>query len=303
MRNSHATYKIRQVIDLTGASEFLLRVWENRYSAFTPARTKTGRRLYSEDDVLRARALLALTRQGLRVSDIAKLSLTELNNLLIQGAVEKIAIEVDPSVKKIMTKANQFSWHEVRTLIIQEKKNRKPLNWVHNLIVPLLLEISRQVDAGHLSIAQEHILSAIIKESLAINTHRQPPTKSRLRIVLAAPEGDYHDIGLLIASQIANELRANTLFLGPHMPKSELASVCVRYNATHLLLSSTADKESGTKDDYLKYIHFLDRNINSKITLWLAGRNAQKHSASLARPYKIIDSFYSFEEEVKKCLK
>ena len=303
MENKTTTYKIRQVIELTGVSEFLLRVWEDRYKAFAPPRTKTGRRLYSENDILKARALLALTQKGVRIGDIAQLSLGKLNRMLENGAVAEVKKETDPRVVAIINHANQFAWHEVGALILKEKENSAPLEWLHNLIVPLLIEMGRQVDAGHFSIAQEHILSAIIKENVSYQVDRKPPHKNGPRIVFAAPEGDYHDLGLLVAASIAKALRVNTLFLGSHAPKRELAAVCLRYEATHLMLSSTAGKEDGAKDDYLHYLNFLDRNLSSKVTVWMAGRNSQKYLTTLQRPFKSIDSFESFEAEVRKCLK
>jgi DNA-binding transcriptional MerR regulator len=309
MGNDGETYKIRQVIDLTGVSEFLLRAWEDRYSAIKPARSKTGRRLYSQNDVLKVRALFSLTQLGHRVGDIAQLSLNELNQMLNQNLGDKNPEipTLSPVVDEIMTQAKKFAWQDVRKLILgnhkietQKKEKVKPLNWIHNLIAPLLSEIGRQADAGKLSIAEEHILSAIIKESLSFQSDKRPPNKKGPRIVFAAPEGDYHDIGIAIGAYVANSLGANSLFLGAHMPKAELAAVCVRYNTTHLVLSSTSEKKDGAKDQYLTYINFLDRNLNAKITLWLAGKNSQKYKASLRRPFRIIESFDVFETEVRK---
>lgn len=301
--HNRTTYKIRQVIDLTGVSEFLLRIWEHRYAALDPVRTKSGRRLYTESDILKARALLTLTQQGYRVGDIAQKSLAELNQMLLKSAIAPEESGAGPVVKEIMKNVSAFQWQEARALIIKDIKKGKSLNWIHNVIVPLLAEMGRQVDKGDISIAQEHILSAIIKESLAFRFKKKSLAENRPRIVFAAPEGDFHDIGIMIASHIASELKANTLFLGPHMPKNELAAVCVRYKATHLLLSSTTGQQDGAKDSYLNYLNFLDRNLNPKTTIWLAGRNAHEYSISLNRPFKIIDSFVDFESEVRKCLK
>ncbi len=303
MESKLTSYKIRQVVELTGVSEFLLRAWEERYSAFAPLRTKTGRRLYSEKDILKARSLLALTQKGIRVGDIAHLHLPALSKLLEQDVVAEGKSEAAPGVKKIIDHANGFNWQEVRNLIMKERESRKPIEWVLNLIVPLLIEMGRQVDSGHFTIAQEHILSAIIKEYLAFHNKRRAPLENGPRIVFATPEGDYHDLGLLIAAHIATELRANTLFLGSHMPKNELAAVCVRFQATHLLLSSTTNKKDGAKDDYLSYLNFLDRNLNSKLTIWLAGRNSQNYEVSLGRAFKIFHSFEAFETEIRKCLR
>ncbi|KHD87852.1 MAG: hypothetical protein OM95_12690 [Bdellovibrio sp. ArHS] len=279
------------------------RVWEHRYAALKPLRTESGRRLYTENDVLKVRALLALTQQGYRVGDIAHKNLAELNRMQLQKTTGKMREDLNPVIKTILTKANAFAWNDVRTLVLQEKENTKPLNWVHSLVIPLLGEIGRQVDSGSFSIAQEHILSAIIKESLAYRFKKKTPSLKNPRLVFAAPEGDFHDIGLLIASHIAAELKANTLFLGPHMPKDELTAVCVRYKPTHLLLTSTTTQQDGAKDDFLSYVNFLDRNLDPKITFWLAGKNTQKYSLELSRPFKFMDSFETYQHDLKKCLK
>lgn len=302
MSTNRTTYKIRQVVELTGASEFLLRVWENRYSAFNPIRTKTGRRLYSDNDVLKARALVRLTEQGSRIGDIAKMSLTELTQLMNQNS--ELSNQSDTFAKSLLTKANQYQWQEIRELLQKRKQKNKPLDWIQNVIVPLLIEMSHQADAGLFSIAQEHILSAIIKEQLTFHDKKKiKKQKNGPRMVIAAPEGDFHDIGLLIANRIAAELNIETLYLGSHMPKDELAAVCVRYKATHLLISSTSEKSDGAKDDYLNFLNFLDRNIDQKVHFWLAGRNSIKYPVQLSRSNLILKDFKQFESELKKYTK
>jgi MerR family transcriptional regulator, light-induced transcriptional regulator len=307
MEKMSSTYKIRQVIELTGVSEFLLRVWEDRYLAFAPLRSETGRRLYSETDILKARALHTLTQKGNRIGDIAQLSLPQLNRLLDQGA-EKSLIKVGDEIKKIIQLAHQFAWEEVRTRLSKKKKQLKPLEWIHQWIVPLLAELGRQVESGDFTIAEEHILSALLKEHLVSHYRRKSPHKKTPRIVFATPEGDYHDLGILVAAFMAQEMGANTLFLGPHVPKRELVPVCLRYHATHLLLTSTTIQEAdpkkvGTKEDYFSYLNFLDRNLNPKTTIWLAGRNSIKYAAQLNRPFRLFQSFKSYEEELLSCFK
>lgn len=146
MGNGVETYKIRQVVDLTGVSEFLLRAWEDRYSAIKPARSQTGRCLYTQNDVLKVRALFSLTQMGHRVGDIAELSLNELNQMLNQNLGERSSdnTKLSPFVKEIVTKAKQFAWQDVRNLILgkhkietQQSERSKPLSWMAIVLLPL----------------------------------------------------------------------------------------------------------------------------------------------------------------------
>ncbi|MBY0470905.1 MerR family transcriptional regulator [bacterium] len=306
MRNSSENgYSIRQVIELTGASEFLLRSWENRYSAFHPRRTKTGRRRYLEVDVLRARALVLLTSRGARVGQVATLSLAQLQALIERQEVREPGTSDPPLVQEIVSAASQYKWHEARSAILREKDRLQPIQWIHRLLTPLVTEMARQADSGRLSIAQERILSATIKESLFTGSAGKVvrlPRFKKPRIVFGTPEGDHHDLGLTIGAFIAREMGAETLFLGSHIPKRELSEVSLRFHATHLVLTSTASKKMGAREDYLQYLHFLDHHLDPKITLWLGGRNAVKDPVHLKRSFQIFDSFQDFEEEVRKCL-
>lgn len=82
MSKATDSYTIRQVVDLTGLSEFTLRGWENRYEAFRPNRTATGRRMYSQSDLQKAILLRELLLRDHRIGEIADLSVAALQDLL-----------------------------------------------------------------------------------------------------------------------------------------------------------------------------------------------------------------------------
>ena len=85
-----AGYRIGAVAALSAVPAPTLRVWEARYTAFSPIKTEGGHRLYSESDVLRATLLRRLTEQGHAISGIAKLETPALNGLLQQQAASQI---------------------------------------------------------------------------------------------------------------------------------------------------------------------------------------------------------------------
>ncbi len=77
-------HKIGAVSTLSGVPTPTLRIWEARYQSFTPLKTASRHRLYSDDDVLKATLMKRLTDQGHSVGQIAQCSLQELNQLLQQ---------------------------------------------------------------------------------------------------------------------------------------------------------------------------------------------------------------------------
>jgi len=74
-------YPIRYVSQRTGLTPHVIRAWEKRYQAVVPHRSSKNRRLYSEDDVQRLQLLKKITDTGNSISQVAKLSSTELLEL------------------------------------------------------------------------------------------------------------------------------------------------------------------------------------------------------------------------------
>jgi methylmalonyl-CoA mutase cobalamin-binding subunit/DNA-binding transcriptional MerR regulator len=60
----------------------VIRVWEKRYGAVTPARTDTNRRLYSDAEIERLRLLARATEVGHKIGIIAKLEMEDLRRLV-----------------------------------------------------------------------------------------------------------------------------------------------------------------------------------------------------------------------------
>ena len=68
-------HNIKYVSRITGLSPHTIRAWERRYTALSPDRTDTNRRLYSEEDVEKLLLLARGIQHGHSIGRIANLSL------------------------------------------------------------------------------------------------------------------------------------------------------------------------------------------------------------------------------------
>jgi DNA-binding transcriptional MerR regulator len=291
-------YSLRQVVELTGISEFTLRGWESRHQAFEPRRTPTGRRRYSSEDILRAKALFDLTERGYRIGAIADLPTQKLHGHLEVREAEH-ASATNPEIAEILKLAMRFDWDSVEAKIKQKVNALSARSFIHDFVLPLLAAVGVEAGAGRFSVAQEHIISAFLKEKLFALKAKTARKKSKVRLVLATPEGDFHELGILIAAVLASLAGAAVLYLGPSMPAKDLCDTCLRFNATHLLLSATVSKQEGAKSDLLQIVSFLDRQLAFKTTLWLAGRASTDLTIELERPFSVLNSFRALEAELK----
>lgn len=78
---SSPLYRIGAVSKTTGIPVSTLRIWETRYSAFSPLKTEGKQRLYEERDVSKAILLKQLTSEGHAIGSIAGLDLDPLRRM------------------------------------------------------------------------------------------------------------------------------------------------------------------------------------------------------------------------------
>lgn len=285
------------MIDMTGLTEFTLRGWELRYGAFEPTRTETARRQYSSHDLQKAILLRELLRRDRKIGEIAGLSVRNLNKL--------IAREIDSQPVKVSRFKNQIEtimshlalqkWDKLEDSFYSTLKRLQPLTAINDFIVPIAHEMGRKTSLGHLSISQEHILSALLKQSLHSLTQSQP-NHSGPKIVIASPEGDYHELGILIAHAMASQLKVRSLYVGPNTPKKDLCETGTRFEATHILLSATVTRAEGAKDDFYSFVHFLDQNMPKQTTFWFGGRSCE--TINLKRKTVVFNSLTDLQQEL-----
>jgi DNA-binding transcriptional MerR regulator len=73
MQANEALYPIREVSNLTGVNAITLRAWERRYGLIEPVRTDGGHRLYTQGNIEQIKAAVALTEQGVAISQVKAL--------------------------------------------------------------------------------------------------------------------------------------------------------------------------------------------------------------------------------------
>lgn len=301
-------FSIRQMVELTGLSEFTIRGWENRYSAFTPKRSETGRREYSKSDIERALLLRELLKRGHKIGAVAKLNNQKLGALFERFQESAQAPGTDPrlsAISEVLELMALQKWTELEARI-RSIRSKSVADMVHKFFLPVLQAVSANIDAGLVSVSQEHIFSSILKEKIysALGEHNKKSrfTGKTARFVLASPEGDYHETGLLLAHLLIRSHGWTSLYLGPHTPAQDLSETALRFDASHLLIVSTVSKKGGAKQELLSYISEVQRKVGLNLRVLVAGRQAplaqSTHSPiSILADFHTLDSFLRDLEE------
>lgn len=301
------TFTIRQMIELTGLSEFTIRGWENRYKAFSPQRSDTGRREYDKKDIERALLIRELLKRGHKISKIASLSDLKLKSLFEQfeeiHQVFQNEIQ-NKSVAEALELMALQKWSDLSSLF-KNIKYKEASAMVHRFFLPLLKELAVEIRAGLVSVAQEHILSSLLKEKIySVLSDLESKKKfthsgRKYRFVLATPEGDYHEIGLLLAHLLIRSSGFTSLYLGPNTPARDLAETALRFEATHLLVVSTVSKKNGARQELLSFVSDLQNKIGSQTQIMLAGSQVPHMSREENTNLVNIENFDELESHLQ----
>ena len=110
------------------------------------------------------------------------------------------------------------------------------------VIAPAMRSIGEGWQRGELSVADEHLATAITHNVLAFLFPRLLATtgrRTRERVMLAAARGEHHVLGLLMVADILEGAGFDVFYLGPDLPVDSLLAACERHRPAVLGLSAT----------------------------------------------------------------
>lgn len=238
-------HSIAVVSKRTGVSQLLLRAWERRYDAVVPARTATGRRLYSDRDLEKLTILGLLTGAGHRIGDIASLPMHELRKLADENSAAPA-----PPVRPVgdAVPAGHFLEDALKAIAALDSRGlENVLNQAllhlskpilrRDFLAPLLEEVGVRWCDGRLRIAHEHMATAVIVSFLSGVNARYQVNPGAPLVVVATPGGTHHEMGALLAASHAFEAGWEVLYLGPNLPAEDLAATSATRKVRAILLS------------------------------------------------------------------
>ena len=229
-------YPVRLVSLRTGLSPHVLRAWERRYGVVTPTRSEGGQRLYSELDIQRLSRLRRLSGRGHAISRIASLSLEQLTRLDDETAAElppvpaplpeEPSTEADQSVREVTLAAlravREFEPGELHALLQRAVVTLGVPGFLDQVATPLLRAIGHGWTVRSVSVAQEHMATAVIRRLLGWLLGVYQGSADAPRIVVATPPGEVHELGALMVAVSAAVEGWNVTYLGPDLPVPEL---------------------------------------------------------------------------------
>ncbi len=272
-------YSIRAVAEETGLSPHTIRAWERRYNVLSPERTGTNRRVYDEGDVELLKLLHSAVKAGHSIGMIASLSTEELQRVA-QSDVASPTSQDDPTrfLRDCCQSLLDLNAERLNSELGRASSVLGVDTFIRDLILPMMAFIDGEWSEGRLSIAQEHLASALVRTHLDRLRHSIQPPSNAPRAVVATPANQQHEIGALLAAIVAARADWNVTYLGPNLPASEIAQAAVRTKSKVVALSLVYPFSEAAVEEELVTLGAL---LGQGVHLLIGGRAARSYSEAI----------------------
>lgn len=267
-------FSIKAVAQATGLTVETLRAWERRYEVVRPGRDGSGRRTYTASDVARLRLLRTATELGHAISRLAQLDEQELAKLVADsgGHARTNSARGQAYVERALDAALHSDPTGVEESLTSAIALLPPSEAIHTVVVPLVREVGERWHRGELSIAQEHMVTDIVRRLVISASRGYLRADNAPSLVLSTLSGERHEIGLLMCSWLAAMRRYHTHYLGVDCPPAEIARFALEVDASAVLVSMVMPENHVP---VLEQLNELAALLRGRCEIWIGGMAAR----------------------------
>ena len=216
-----------------GVTPELLRAWERRYGVPSPARSASGYRLYSEEDIRMVRWIREKTEWGFGVRQAVELLKGDRSGLVA-------GIRLDDVRRSLLERLLAGEWEKAETDLGRAFLEHGVEEVCLEVVQPLLVRLGEMWRGGEIGVAHEHWVSEALKSALTrlLAEEKKAEPKDIRAIVGCAPE-ELHEIGALMCALFLTRRGLDVLYLGQAVPLEDLRGFVGEFGAEAVFLSAS----------------------------------------------------------------
>lgn len=225
-----------------------IRAWERRYQAIKPQRGRGGR-LFTENDIQRLLLLKKAVDEGQSISQVANLSDFELNQLNNPSEAwvdnQNGSIDFQNHLEQVLKHLQNYDAHGADQVLGKLAAFLNPRQFCYEVMLPLMARVGEAWVEGTINVAQEHMASHVMRSLVANHLRLHHVKNPTTQIIIASPQGELHEFGMLCASILAIASGIQALYLGPNLPCKDMIHAAQTLGASALVMGFTPQKMFG----------------------------------------------------------
>lgn len=225
--------RIGELARRAGIAPATLRAWERRYGILDPLRSESGYRLYTPEDERRLLEMVRLVESGIAPAQAAS---------RLSSAAPVPASPGDPGVaaglrEELLTALLRYDETEADRIVDRAIGFLSVETLLSDLVLPVLRELGRGWEENGITVGQEHFSSNVLRGRLLGLARGWGGGEGRLAL-LAAPEGELHDLGLIAFGLILRNHGWRIAFLGADTPLESVKSATAQLRPEVVVISA-----------------------------------------------------------------
>lgn len=219
-------YSIADLEKLSGIKSHTIRIWEKRYNIVSPDRSETNIRAYNDDQLKKILNVSFLINNGMKISKVASLSVTEMSEKVIK--LTSVSEGFESQINDFVICSLQFD-ESLFEKTYNKLREKFELAFIYeNIFIPSLVRIGALWSSGELFPAQEHFFSNLIKLKFCHAIEEVPTSIStNKKAFLFLPPWEDHDFALLYANMLLKQVGFDVVNVGKTISVSSIEQ-CIR---------------------------------------------------------------------------
>jgi DNA-binding transcriptional MerR regulator len=247
-------FSIKDLETFTGIKAHTIRIWEQRYGILSPERSDTNIRKYTDKDLKTLLNVSLLNNLGFKISRIASMNDSEIRETIGKCAKNEHSEKHYLHMLRIATiNYDEHLFREVSDQYIAERGMEMA---IRSVFLPFLNEVGNLWLADSICPAQEHFVTALIRQKLfaAIDDLPMEPVGIGDPVVLYLPEHEIHEMSLIMLHFILRKKGKRSIFLGSGVPNEDLLQVQQRLGKVNFVSIFTTKSSTVLLPEYLRKI-------------------------------------------------
>ena len=231
-----------------------IRSWETRYSAITPARTESGHRLYSDQNLEDLKWLkIQVQENGIKISEAVKQLHASRKKFIIPNKElpQREALEYDEQIEQLFQAAAEMDTERFNYLLDLHFSLFHHQTVFFYIIAPLMVRIGEAWEDGAISVAHEHMITHIVQQRFNQFFRVFPISPNLPKVMALSPSGEQHQLGLLLFTLFLRENGYPVVYIGPDTPLEGLEEMITKQNFKMVCMSIASPRLLKTANEYI----------------------------------------------------
>lgn len=246
-------FTISQLSQFSGIKPHTIRIWEQRYKALKPNRSKGNTRYYDGAQLRRLLNIVSLSSSGMKLSRLGAMSDEELFSMIKEhGENAAENNDYDYFVNQLVSAGMNFDELNFEKIFSHCLLRFGMFKTYVEVIQPMLERIGLMWTSDAIPPAHEHYISNLLRQKIftAIDSHpvETAPKKTWL---LFLPEDEFHELGLLFSNYYLRSKNRKVIYLGANVPLTSVARTLEEVDIQQLLIFMVRHDLPENIDNYL----------------------------------------------------